>query len=99
MLTEAAKPSQRQFYRDFLMARQIIDPKDYGIDMDKANFVDELASDFGEIYHGQWSVDELLLHPREALNFCDLVRRKHGWFDLPDDIMLRTLMTRRKNPN
>jgi len=28
-----------------------------------------------------WTIDELLLHPREAALFCDGVRRKRGWYD------------------
>jgi hypothetical protein len=51
------------------------------------------------VYRDGWTVDELLLHPREALNFCDQVRRRYGYFDVPDDIILRSIMQRRKNPN
>jgi hypothetical protein len=58
-----------------------------------------MVSDFSAMYHGMWTIDELLLHPREAGHFCDEVRRLHGYFDLPDDIILRTILTRRKNPN
>ena len=43
-----------------------------------------------------WTVDELLLHPREALNLCDSFRRAYGYFDLPDEVILRQLMIRRK---
>jgi hypothetical protein len=49
----------------------------------------------------QWfaqTLPTLVLHPRGALRFCDGTRRKHGWFDLPDDVLLRWLMNRRKNP-
>jgi hypothetical protein len=44
------------------------------------------------------SIDELLLHPREAAHFCDDVRRQYGYFDVPDDIILRVILTRGKNP-
>ena len=62
-------------------------------------FIDRLVDDFAETFRDAWSVDELLLHPREALRFCDDVRRKHGWFDVPDDIILPSVLQRRKNPN
>jgi hypothetical protein len=89
---------QAAFYREFLMARNTFDPKEFGVDLSKEDFGDEMVSDFGAIYRGQWTFDELLLHPREAQHFCDEVRRMHGYFDLPDDIILRTILTRRKNP-
>jgi len=79
------------------MARQPFSPRDFGIDMEKENLVDTLVKDFTEMYEGL-SIDELLLHPREAIHFCDLVRRRHFWYDLPDDIILRSVLTRRKNP-
>lgn len=50
---------------------------------------------FGAAYRGQWSIDELMLHPREAAHFCDDVRRQFGYFDVPDDIVLRVILTRR----
>jgi hypothetical protein len=51
------------------------------------------------MYRDTWAVDELLLHPREAAWFCDETRRKYRYFDLPDDVILRVILTRRKNPN
>ena len=54
-----------------------------------------------ELLEGQfsaWTVDELLLHPRDAAQFCDSARRKLAVQDLPDDLVLRCLLTRRKNP-
>lgn len=86
------------FYARFLMARQNIDPKDYGVPMKKDEFTDLMCDEFNEHTRGTLSVDEMLLRPRLALEFCDHVRRRHGYFDLPDDIILRVIMTRRKNP-
>jgi hypothetical protein len=57
-----------------------------------------MVSAFSAIYRGQWTIDELLLHPREAVRFCDEIRHQYGYYDLPDDIILRTILTRRKNP-
>jgi hypothetical protein len=41
----------------------------------------------------------MLLRPRESLAFCDLVRTTHRQFvDVPDEVILRSMMIRRKNP-
>jgi hypothetical protein len=80
------------------MARTVINPRDFGIDLDREPFVDQMVDDFNETYEGRQTVDELLLHPREAAHFCDTVRRKHDYFDLPDDVILRVILQRRKNP-
>jgi hypothetical protein len=98
MTTALLRNSQADFYREFLMARQSFDPRDFGVDMEKEDFIDRMCEEFNNTYRGQMSVDELLLHPREALVFCDGVRRTLGNFDLPDDIILRSVMQRRKNP-
>jgi hypothetical protein len=90
--------SQAEFYREFLMARGAFNPRDFGVDMDRDEFMDVMVDDFNATYTGGLTIDELLLHPREAQMFCDEVRRKHSYFDLPDDIILRSVLTRRKNP-
>lgn len=89
---------QTDFYKEFVMARQSFQPKDFGIDMELDDFIDQTVGDFNSYVRGQLSVDELLLRPRAALNFCDIVRATHGYFDLPDDIILRSVMRRRKRP-
>lgn len=99
MRTLAERTSQVAFYRAFLMARASFSPSDFGVDLSKDEFVDRMVEAFGGVYRDGWTVDELLLHPREALNFCDQVRRRYGYFDVPDDIILRSIMQRRKNPN
>jgi len=84
-------------WEEHLLARASLDPAEYGIDLDKDRFGDIIV----EEHHLQCpalSVDELLLRPRTAAAFCDAVRFRHHWWDLPDDILLRTLITRRKNP-
>lgn len=97
MLSQAVS-SQADFYREFLMGRGKFDPSEFGVNLEKDQFTDQMVDDFGETYRGQWTIDELCLHPREAVRFCDDVRRKHGYFDLPDDVILRVIMGRRKNP-
>jgi hypothetical protein len=84
--------SQQEFYRGFLMARSKFDPSEFGVDLSKEDFTDQMVDAFSEIYRGTWSVDELLLHPREATRFCDDVRRQHSYYDLPDDIILRVIL-------
>lgn len=91
--------SQADYYREFLMARTKIDPRDYGIDMEKDEFLDRMVEYFSDYTRGQISLDELLLRPRSALHFCDGVRERMTNFDLPDDIILRAIIQRRKNPN
>ncbi len=98
MSTVQEPVTQDAFYREFLMARGKFDPAEFGVDLSREDFADEMVNDFGDIYRDVWTIDELLLHPREAMRFCDDVRRKHGYYDLPDDILLRVILSRRKNP-
>ncbi len=74
------------------------DPREFGVDMDKESFTDRMADLFSAKYRGHWTIDELLLHPREAADFCDHARRMLIAFDMPDDIILRVILGRRKNP-
>jgi len=90
--------TQQDFYKEFLMARGKFDPADFGVDLSPADFTDQAVEAFGTAYRGTWTIDELLLHPREAAQFCDQFRRKHRYFDVPDDIILRVILHRRKNP-
>jgi hypothetical protein len=97
MITSASK-SQIEFNREFIMGRGKFNPLDFGVNMERDALMDVMVEDFHAAYRDGWSIDELLLHPREAAHFCDTVRRQHGYFDLPDDIILRSILTRRKNP-
>lgn len=86
-----------EFYREFLMVRgAALNPREYGVDMDRDEFVEKLVGEFEETYRGGLSIDELCLRPTEALRFCTDTRRRLGAFDLPDDIILRTIMNHRK---
>lgn len=89
---------QHDFYREFLMQRGKFEPKDFGVDMDKDDFIDLMVNEFNDYVKGSMSFDELLLNPSHALHFVTSVRSKHGYFSLPDDIILRSVMIRRKNP-
>ena len=80
------------------MGRAAFDPQDFGVDMGKEDFADRMVDLFSAKYRGHWTIDELLLHPREAADFCDHARRMLMAFDVPDDIILRVVLGRRKNP-
>lgn len=82
----------------FLMVRTRMKFDVFGIDMDPDAVIELLIEQFNSYVRGQMTIDELLLHPREALSFCDTVRRSQGWYDLPDHMILRPILTRRKNP-
>ena len=58
---------------------------------------DELEDLHSNLYQN-WSVDELLLHPDDAKEFCNTIRRQTSFQGLPDDLILRCLISRRKNP-
>lgn len=90
--------SQVDFYREFRMARNSFEPRDFGVDLEKQEFIDQMVEEFHGAYRNGWTIDELLLHPREAMRFCDAVRHRHGYYDAPDDIILRVILQRRKNP-
>jgi hypothetical protein len=83
----------------YIMARQTVNPAEYGIDLDKDALADELADEFNVYSRGMLTLDELLLRPRTALHFCDATRHNHGWFDLPDDVLLRLIMNWGKRPS
>lgn len=80
------------------MSRGKFDPSDFGVEMTREEFQELMAEAFNTTFRGSWTIDELLLHPRDAMKFCDDVRNAHGWDNVPDDIILRSVLTRRKNP-
>lgn len=98
MATVSRPRTQAEFYREFLMGRHQFTPRDFGVDLTREQFDDRMVEEFNGVYRGTLTIDELLLHPRSALRFCDDVRQKYGYYDVPDDIILRVIMIRRKNP-
>ena len=67
--------------------------------MDRNEFMDKMVDAFNGTIFGDQSLDEMQLRPREALAFCDLVRQNDRRFiDVPDEVILRSIMIRRKNP-
>jgi len=90
--------SQSLFYKEFLMTRGRFSPADFGVSVGREELTDQMIEEFHGVYRDGWTIDELLLHPREASRFCDDTRRKFGYWDLPDDIILRVVLNARKNP-
>ncbi len=80
------------------MGRGMRDPLEFGVSLSREELAGQMIDEFYGVYRGGWTINELLLHPREATRFCDDVRRKFGYWDLPDDVILRVIATRRKNP-
>ena len=91
--------STAEFYKRWIMSRGAFDPKQFGVDMARDTFTDQMVDQFAEVYRDGWTIDELLLHPAEAMRFCSDIKRRFAYYDVPDDIILRCILTRRKNPN
>lgn len=88
--------SQVEFYRRFLMGQPKWKPQDFGINMKRKELIDMFIDELRSVYHGQWTVDELVTHPQDAMRFCTDFRMKNGFMGLPDNIILKTLMNERK---
>lgn len=59
----------------------------------------DVITDIFKKEFSQFSVDSIGHHPSEAIAFVDRVRRERSDFEtLPEDLILRSLMARRKNP-
>jgi len=78
------------------MGRHKWEPQDFGIDLQKKQLVDMFVDELRSVFRGMWTIDELVVHPREAARFCEDFRLKTGFYSLPDDIILGTLMNERK---
>jgi hypothetical protein len=89
-------PEQIAFYKEWVMGRGNFNPADFGIKVAKEEFIDQMVDFFNGMYRDQWTIDEMLFHPREAARFCDEVRHQFGYYGTPDDIILRVIMNARK---
>lgn len=66
-----------------------------GYKKDQSNFEELLVT----IFHGEfrnWTDEDLLVNPREALRYCALVRQSSRLGDLADAVVLRALTNLRK---
>ena len=76
--------------------RPALNPSDYGIAMSLRS-LKQLLGDLFDAYPGSSTIDELLVHPLEGIEFCRLVRKSTGYYMLPDHVILKVLVNRRKN--
>ena len=97
-MIKSLSEAELSFYQEFLMKRGDFKPEDFGVEIDKDSFLDRMVELFSEYTRGSISLDEMLLRPDLAKTFCNDVREKTGYYDVPDDILLRSIIMRRKNP-
>ena len=80
------------------MKRGNFKPEDFGVEFNKDDFLDEMVNCFNDFMKNAMSLDEMLLRPDLSKTFCNETRARTQFFDVPDDIILRSIMMRRKNP-
>lgn len=94
----AVEKTRETLLQKVIAAMAKMAPEDFGITQGMTEFTDDMVDRFNTRFRGNWTIDELLLHPREALLFCDQVRHDTGNFAMPDHFILRSILGRRKNP-
>lgn len=68
------------------------EPEQFGIaGMGKDEIIKVLCQYFRDSLGRTWTVDDLLLHPSDAVRFCQDARFRAGWFDMPEEFILRAL--------
>ncbi len=87
------KPERR---KEFYVSRFSKTLTKYGIIEDPKMFIDRLVEIFQGMYPA-FTIDKLLIRPREALRYCEAVRAACKNFDLPDPLILGSLLNRRKH--
>lgn len=70
---------------------------DCGCEIPPKAFRELLVNCLADMYKSR-TIDELLCHPREAGALCNYIRRKADCAQLPDRLILSTLMNGRKSP-
>ena len=79
------------------MARRLeTELKEVGCDMSAAEFR-EMLEEKKALSTPAWTIDDLVCHPIEARQFCDMVRQISTCEKLDDAVILRTLMNARKS--
>lgn len=68
-----------------------------GCSMPSADFLD-LLQEVRAVMFPAWSDDQMLCNPDQSKQFCNVIRAKAGEL-LIDDLILRSLLNARKNPN
>jgi hypothetical protein len=72
----------------------LADPAAEGVPLAATEFLATIAAAFAEQYQGFWRFDDFQLFPREAAQFCDLVRARFAWFLLSDAAIMAALSMR-----
>jgi len=67
----------------------------HGCDVGVSEFEDFLEATRKERYGG-WTTDDLVCHPDDAKDFCDVIRRQPEYAGLPTEFILRVAMNYRK---
>ena len=70
--------------------------EEFGCNLDPNTFR-ELLEDRKVATSPSWTIDDLVCHPQEAKEFCDLIRSESSSPKLPDSLILRTLMNVRRS--
>jgi hypothetical protein len=90
-MTDCNEQDNEDFKRAFYLEwkeKQTYDPRDHGVELSKDDFSRVLNEDFREMFRGYWTTFDLAHNPQMAMRFCDEVRHKHLWFDLPDQVIM-----------
>lgn len=69
-----------------------------GCDITAAEFRAKVSQEFEATWGREFSDEGLLIRPKFALKFCDQVRDITLGYDLPDHVILGTLINVRKRP-
>lgn len=80
------------FFKEYLIRRRDFDPKSFGVAKTQDEFKGMCVDFFNETFNGSITIGEICLRPRTALAFCDDFKKRYAWFDVPDDIILRSIM-------
>jgi hypothetical protein len=97
MERDAMTTIQTERLKEYIVKRQAQTFADHGVEEDAVLLIDRMTEIMQSLYPA-YTIDELLLRPRHALLLCDAIRQATGYADLPDDIILRPILNRRKNP-
>ena len=69
--------------------------KVFGCKTDEQDFRD-IVMELHAIMHPNWTDEELLFHPRDAIRYAEAIRCRSECAGLPDHMILRTLVNCRK---
>lgn len=84
--------------REHHVARRNKTIEDFDFEITKEAFIDCLNDTFDSMYRDVLpSVDELLVRPTEGLLFCAAIRQRLRCVDIPEDVILRAMLSHRKH--